>query len=74
MEFPTQDGGTVTGNTILDPTWNLAAQRFGGRPNNFCRSYEEIRKHDIKVMVRILELMRMTMNCQMPHSICLNLF
>lgn len=48
MEFPTQDGGTVTGNTILDPTWNLAAQRFGGRPNNFCRSYEEIRKHDIK--------------------------
>lgn len=48
MEFPTQDGGTVTGNTILDPTWNLASHRFGARPMNFCRSYEEIRKHDVR--------------------------
>lgn len=48
IEFPTQDGSTITGNTILDPTWNLAAHRFDGKPNNFCRSYEEIRKHDIK--------------------------
>lgn len=48
MEFPTIDGGTVIGSTVLDPTWNLAAHRFGGRPNNFCRSYEEIRTHDIR--------------------------
>lgn len=48
IEFPTQDGSTIRGNTILDPTWNLAAHRFDGKPNNFCRSYEEIRKHDIK--------------------------
>lgn len=49
MEFPTPTGGTVNGNTILDPTWNLAAHRLGARPNNFCLSYEEIRKHDIKI-------------------------
>lgn len=34
-------------NGILDPTWNLAAHRFGGPPDNFIISYEEARKHDI---------------------------
>lgn len=34
-------------NGILDPTWNLAAHRFGGKPENFLISYEEARKHDI---------------------------
>lgn len=34
-------------NGILDPTWNLAAHRFGGPPKNFIISYEEARKHDI---------------------------
>ena len=48
IELPNPDGGVVTGNTILDPTWNLTAQRYGAVPNNFCKSYEEIRKHDIE--------------------------
>lgn len=34
-------------NGILDPTWNLAAHRFGGQPENFLISYKEARKHDI---------------------------
>lgn len=42
-----ENGNFNTGNTILDPTWNLAAQRFDARPSNFCISYEEIRTHDI---------------------------
>ena len=48
IELPDAYGGLITGNTILDPTWNLASHRYGGRPENFCRSYEEIRKHDIR--------------------------
>lgn len=47
IELPTKDGKTVRGSTIVDPTWDLAASRYDGRPNNFCRSYEEIRKSDI---------------------------
>jgi len=47
IELPLVNGEKVKGNTILDPTWNLTSHRFGGRPNNFCRSYEEIRKNDI---------------------------
>ena len=47
IELPLANGETVKGNTILDPTWNLSSHRFGGRPNNFCISYEEIRKNDI---------------------------
>lgn len=47
IELPTAAGENIKGDTILDPTWNLAAQRFGGKPNNFCKSYEEIRKNDI---------------------------
>ena len=47
IELPQKDGSSVIGDTILDPTWNLSAQRFGARPSNFCISYEEIRKNDI---------------------------
>ena len=47
MEFQLADGSTVVGTTLLDPTWNLAHNRYGARPKNFCVSYEEIRKHDI---------------------------
>lgn len=48
ITLPIEDGKFVTGDTILDPTWNLANHRFGAKPENFCRSYTEIRKHDIK--------------------------
>lgn len=47
IELPQKDGSSIIGDTILDPTWNLSAQRFGARPQNFCVSYEEIRKNDI---------------------------
>ena len=47
IEVPLANGGTMVGNTILDPTWNLAVHRFGGKPENFFISYEEARKHDI---------------------------
>lgn len=47
IELPLANGEKVTGNTIIDPTWNLANHRFGGKPNNFCISYEEARKHDL---------------------------
>lgn len=47
MEFELSNGETVIGTTILDPTWNLTAHRFNGRPNNFCMSYDEARKRDI---------------------------
>lgn len=48
IEIPTEENGLQKGNTILDPTWNLSAHRYGARPENFCISYEEARKHDIK--------------------------
>lgn len=48
IEMPDANGNMVTGDTILDPTWNLAAHRYGAKPANFCRSYAEIRKNDIK--------------------------
>lgn len=47
ITLPTKDGNEITGDTILDPTWNLTSHRYGGKPENFCRSYEQIRKHDI---------------------------
>jgi len=47
IEIPRNDGTTVRGATIVDPTWNLTAQRFGAYPGNLFVSYEEIRKHDI---------------------------
>lgn len=37
----------VHGNTLLDPTWNLTAARYNAKPENFCKSYIEIRKNDI---------------------------
>lgn len=47
IEIPRADGTVVTGNTLVDPTWNLAAHRYGGYPNLFAKGYEEIRKFDI---------------------------
>lgn len=47
IEIETEEG-IKTGDTILDPTWNLTAHRYGAKPENFCRSYEEIRKNDIR--------------------------
>lgn len=48
IEFINADGEIKSGNTILDPTWNLTAHRYGAKPENFCRSYEAIRKNDIR--------------------------
>lgn len=47
VELTLANGKTVKGNTILDPTWNLTAHKFGGQPDNFCISYEQARKNDI---------------------------
>ena len=47
IELPLANGDVAKGNTILDPTWNLATHRFSGRPNNFCISYEHARENDI---------------------------
>lgn len=47
IKIPTSNGEYVIGDTILDPTWNMAAHRYGAEPENFCRSYEEIRNNDI---------------------------
>ncbi|MBQ3408461.1 MAG: hypothetical protein IJH12_04575 [Clostridia bacterium] len=47
LEIKKADGTVETGNSIIDPTWNLAAHRFKGMPTNFLVSYKEIRKHDI---------------------------
>lgn len=47
ITVPTENG-YYTGNTLLDPTWNMSDHRYGAYPNVFCKSYEEIRKLDIK--------------------------
>ena len=47
IEVPFANGEIKVGNTIVDPTWNLAVHRFGGRPKNFFISYEEVRKYDL---------------------------
>lgn len=47
IEMPDLNGETITGDTILDPTWNLAAHRYGAMPQCFCKSYEQMRKKDI---------------------------
>ena len=47
IELPLYDGMIIKGNTILDPTWNMSSHRFGAIPNNFCLSYEQIRKNDV---------------------------
>lgn len=49
LEVKCANGMVKTGSSILDPTWNLSEQRYGARPDNFLRSYGEIRKHDIRV-------------------------
>lgn len=46
IDIPTKNG-SVKGDTLIDPTWNLATSRYGGKPEHFCRSYEELRKADI---------------------------
>ena len=46
VEVPTEHG-IVKGDTFVDVTWNLTAGRYGARPEQFCRSYEEMRKLDI---------------------------
>lgn len=45
IEIPTENG-IVKGDTLVDPTWNLAEQRYNARPNFFCISYKEIREAD----------------------------
>ena len=47
IELQLANGEIARGNTILDPTWNLTRHRFGGKPDNFCISYEQARKNDI---------------------------
>ncbi len=47
IELPLASGEKVRGDTIVDPTWNLAEQRFGGKPSCFCINYEQARKKDI---------------------------
>lgn len=46
VEIPTNEG-IKKGDTLLDPTWDLANSRFNARLHHFCRSYDEIRKYDI---------------------------
>lgn len=46
IEIPTENG-IIRGDTLVDPTWNLTASRYGAKPNHFCKSYEELRKADI---------------------------
>lgn len=47
IEMPLENGEIVKGNTLLDSTWNLGRNKFGGMPNCFCLSYEDMRKRDI---------------------------
>ena len=47
IEIPRVDGTTQRGTTIIDPTWDLTAQRFDVVPNYLFTSYEEARKGDI---------------------------
>ena len=49
IELPLANGEIAKGNTILDPTWNLASHRFNAKPDNFCVSYEQARKNDIDI-------------------------
>ena len=54
IELPLANGESVKGNTIIDPTWNLTSHRFGGKPNNFCISYEEARKMILTLKVKTI--------------------
>lgn len=49
LEVPLANGTTVRGNTIVDPTWNLAEHRFGAMPSIFCTSYQKAREEDINI-------------------------
>lgn len=48
IEIPNREGSTIKGDTMVDPTWNLANHKYDAFPENFCKSYEEIRKEDKK--------------------------
>lgn len=47
IEYVTSNGERKKGDTLTDPTWNLSANKYGFKPNCFCKSYEEMRKEDI---------------------------
>ena len=51
IELPDENGDTVTGDTIIDPTWNLYSHRYGCMPQYFCQTYETVQDeehcHDI---------------------------
>lgn len=47
LKYENNEGELIQGDTILDPTWNLMAHRYGAKPECFCISYEAIRKQDI---------------------------
>ena len=47
IDIPNKEGSTIKGDTIVDPTWNLASHKYDAFPENFCKSYEEIREEDI---------------------------
>ena len=47
IEMPLENGEIAKGNTLLDSTWNLGRNKFGGMPSCFCLSYEDMRKKDI---------------------------
>ena len=50
IELPFADGRVERGDTLLDPTWDLMANRFNAKVNNFCLSYENLRKNDIDIL------------------------
>lgn len=47
LDIPTQDGKIIKGNTVVDPTWNLCENRYDGKPQCFCTTYDGIRKFDV---------------------------
>lgn len=48
IEIPTKEG-VVKGDTFMDPTWNLAASRYGARPDHSFKDYKGMRAVDIDV-------------------------
>lgn len=48
ITIPGEDGTSMVGDSIIDPTWNLSAHRYNMYPNYFLKNYEEIRKCDIE--------------------------
>ena len=41
--------GMISGNTIIDGTWNLNDNRFGAKPKCFYKSYEKMREMDVDI-------------------------